>query len=416
MASGIAEAAAAVDAALEAAGRSEYTRGQYAAALGDLSSWWGEREGAPREADAVSFLNERHGTNSRFLSDPVEGSRAQSERRALFLLLQALGGGGVDVGATIASSRPPKCPERFLALLEDYAADCEGRGNAPDTVSSKREAASLFLRYVDPLVADLRDLGPQEVTGYFLSMTGRKRKGVATAATEVRDLLRFCGSRGLCPEGLEGRVPRARVVRNETVPHLWTADEVRAVVSAIDRSSAIGKRDYALILLVARLGLRTSDVRRLETSAIDWRRKEIRIVQSKTGIPLTLPLLDDVGWAIIDYLRDGRPETASPLVFVSHRHPYGALGGSASLVSRLYKYAGRAGVEFEDGTMHGLHSLRGALARAMLEGGATLPAVSQTLGHADPDTTVKYYLRLDVEGLRECALDVEDVLGEGEAD
>ena len=410
---GMEDAIAMVDDALGDAERSDGHRTRVAGVLLDFSSWWGDRDAPPGEADMVSFLNERNGTTSTLLSDPVEGNRAKSDRRALFLLLQAIGG-SVDANATIDSIRPPKCPGRFLPLLEAYASDCEGRGNAPDTVSSKREAASLFLLYVDPLVADLRDLGPQEVIGYFLSLSGKRRKTVATIATDVRDLLRYCGSRGLCPAGLDERVPRAHVVRNETVPHLWTADEVASVVGAIDRSSAIGKRDYAFILLVARLGLRTSDVRKLKMSAIDWRRKEIRITQSKTGIPLTLPLLDDVGWAIIDYLREGRPETPGPLVFVSHRHPYGELGGNSSFVARLYKYAKRAGVEFEDGTLHGLHSLRGALARTMLEGGATLAAVSQTLGHASPDTTVGYYLRLDVEGLRDLALDVEDVLCGGE--
>ena len=99
----------------------------------------------------------------------------------------------------------------------------------------------------------------------------------------------------------------------------------------IDRQSATGKRDYAMILMTARLGLRISDLRRLELGDLDWRAKTITIVQHKTGRPLSLPLLDDVGWAIIDYIRHGRPETACPKVFIKHRHPFDAFGGSSSV-------------------------------------------------------------------------------------
>ena len=103
----------------------------------------------------------------------------------------------------------------------------------------------------------------------------------------------------------------------------------------IDRQSATGKRDYAMILMTARLGLRISDLRQLELGDLDWRAKTITIVQHKTGRPLSLPLLDDVGWAIIDYVRHGRPETACAKVFIKHRHPFGAFGCSSSIACRL---------------------------------------------------------------------------------
>src|SRR5712691_4551967 len=97
-----------------------------------------------------------------------------------------------------------------------------------------------------------------------------------------------------------------------------------------------------MILTTARLGLRISDLRHLELGDLDWRAKTITIVQQKTGRPLSLPLLDDVGWAIIDYVRHGRPETACPKVFIKHRHPFDAFGCSSSVASRLSRYAARA--------------------------------------------------------------------------
>ena len=204
-------------------------------------------------------------------------------------------------------------------------------------------------------------------------------------------------------------MPPQRHVRHESEPHLWTVDEIRRTLAGIDRQSATGKRDYAMILTTARLGLRVSDLRGLELGDLDWRAKQITIVQHKTGRPLRLPLLEDVGWAIIDYIRDGRPETTCRKVFVKHRHPFDAFGSSSSIATRLPRLAARAGIEFPQGQVCGMHSLRGALAVAMIAGGTPIPVVSAVLGHASSDTTQAYYLRFDVERLRGCALDVEDV-------
>jgi len=192
------------------------------------------------------------------------------------------------------------------------------------------------------------------------------------------------------------------------------------VLAVIDRQSAAGKRDYAMVLATARLGLRISDLRQLELSDLDWRSKTITIVQHKTRRPLCLPLLDDVGWAIIDYVGHGRPETACPKVFVKHRHPFDAFGCSSSVACRLSRHAARAGITFAPGEVGGMHSLRGALAVAMIANQMPIPVVSAVLGHASSDTTQAYYLRFDIEALRCCALDVEDLpeqarAGEGDA-
>ena len=182
------------------------------------------------------------------------------------------------------------------------------------------------------------------------------------------------------------------------------------VLAAIDRASATGKRDYAMILATARLGLRICDLRQLELGDLDWRAKQITIVQHKTGRPLSLPLLDDVGWAIIDYVRGGRPATDCAKVFVSiatRSTRSGAFRRSLrGCRGTLPERRSRSGPD----EVCGMHSLRGALAVAMIGGGAPIAVVSAVLGHASADTTQAYYLRFDVERLRHCALDVEDVI------
>nr|WP_304056658.1 tyrosine-type recombinase/integrase [Enterocloster clostridioformis] len=144
-------------------------------------------------------------------------------------------------------------------------------------------------------------------------------------------------------------------------------------------------------------------MRNLRMSDIDWNRKKIHLVMGKTGQPIDIPLLDPVGWSIIDYLKNGRPATSHDHVFVRHRAPFGPLGGSG-LGTALRRYIVKAGIDTCGRGHHGLHSLRSTLAGNMLTSGAPLPVISQTLGHQDIKTT-ELYLKVDVEHLRRCALD-----------
>jgi integrase len=308
------------------------------------------------------------------------------------------------------------CPVRFRALRDDYLASCRARGNAEATVVSKDKAASRFLGYLEEVgVDDLPALSVRDISGFFVRQRRFGRKTIAAMRSCVADFLDFLAAAGWAPESLADRLPPHRHVRHESEPHLWTVEEIRRVLAVIDRQSAAGKRDYAMILATARLGLRISDLRQLELGDLDWRAKTITIVQHKTSRPLRLPLLDDVGWAIIDYVGHGRPETACRKVFVKHRYPFDAFGCSSSVASRLSRHAGRAGIAFVPGEVCGMHSLRAALAVAMIGNQTPIPVVSAVLGHASSETTQAYYLRFDIDRLRCCALDVEDVIAQARA-
>ena len=218
-------------------------------------------------------------------------------------------------------------------------------GNADATVIAKDKAASKLLAYLDEMGArDLAGLDVRDVSGFLLRQRHLRRKTVAAMRSCLADFLSFLSVTGRTPTCLANRLPPHRHVRHESEPHLWTVDEIRRLLAGIDRESATGKRDFAMILTAARLGLRISDLRHLELSDLDWRAKTITIVQHKTGRRLCLPLLDDVGWAIIDYIRHGRPETVCHKVFVKHRHPFDTFGCASSIASRLSRLAVRAGI------------------------------------------------------------------------
>ncbi|HTU74098.1 MAG TPA: site-specific integrase, partial [Trebonia sp.] len=354
------------------------------------------------------------GTRLGSLHERVQDKRVQAVRRAAVLMAGALAGRELVVDQSVIPAKDC-CPARFRPLRDDYVASCRARGNAEATVATKDKAASRFLGYLEEAGTGLAVLGVRDVSGFLLRQRGLRGKTIAGMRSALADFLAFLAAAGRAPQGLAGRLPPHRHLRHESEPHLWTAEEIRRLLAVIDRQSAVGKRDYAMILMTARLGLRISDLRQLELGDLDWRAKTLTIVQRKTGRPLSLPLLDDVGWAVIDYVRHGRPETACAKVFVKHRHPFGAFGCSSSVGTRLSHYAARARVELPAGQACGMHSLRGALAVAMIGNGAPMPVISEVLGHASSDTTQAYYLRFDVERLRCCALDVEDVLGQAGA-
>jgi integrase/recombinase XerD len=402
-----------VVAALHAAGRSEGTIRRYQAVLDRFAAFLAGR-GLSTASDqaCVDFIAGQTGTRLGALREPVADTDVQAVRRPVVLMADALAGRAVVIDRPVILVKDG-CPARFRLLRDGYAASCRARGNAEATLVAKGKAASRFLGYLDETGAgDLTALGVRDVSGFLLRQRGLRRKTIASLRSCLADFLAFLAATGQGPQGLADRLPPHRYLRHESEPHLWTAEEIRRVLAVIDRQSAIGKRDYAMIVMTARLGLRISDLRRLELGDLDWRAKVLTVIQRKTGRPLSLPLLDDAGWAVIDYVRHGRPETTCPKVFIRHRHPFGPFGGSSSVATRLSRYAARAGIEFPPGDTCGMHSLRGALAVAMIGSGTPVPVVSAVLGHASSDTTQAYYLRFDTERLRCCALDVEDVLSQ----
>ena len=405
---------------LRDAGRTEGTVGSYRGVLDRFAEFLAER-GLEVASDqvCVEFIAELTGVRSGSLRESVNDRHVKAVRRSVVLMAEVLVGRAVDVDRPVVLAKDD-CPPGFRSVRDGYLACCRGRGNAEATVAAKDKAVSRFLGYLDEAgVGRLEALCVRDVSGFFLRQHGLARKTVAAMRSCLADFFTFSAAEGFTPAGLVDRLPPYRHVRHESEPHLWTADEIRRVLDVIDRQSTVGKRDYAMILATARLGLRISDLRRLELGDLDWRTKTITIVQHKTGRRLCLPLLDDVGWAIIDYVRGGRPETVCPKVFVKHRHPFDAFGGVSSVACRLSRHAARAGITFPPGELCGMHSLRGALAVAMISNGASIPVVSAVLGHACSDTTQAYYLRFDVQRLRCCALDVEEVIeraGAGEHD
>ena len=161
-----------------------------------------------------------------------------------------------------------------------------------------------------------------------------------------------------------------------------------------------------------RLGIRAGDIRDLKLHDLNWNTKQIEILQGKTSQYVTYPILDDIGDALIDYLRNGRPLTDCPFVFVRACAPHEAFAGGGSLNHIIIKYTRLAGITINRSSKHGLHSLRHKLANTLLEQETPLPVISAILGHLSSKST-NIYLHTDIEGLKQCALDPDEVFKYG---
>ena len=159
----------------------------------------------------------------------------------------------------------------------------------------------------------------------------------------VRSFLRFASADGLVNAAVLEAVPAVRSSRQVRVPSVWDPGDVARILDAVDRGNPCGKRDYAIILLVTRLGLRGVDVKQLKFADFDWPGNRLCVVQAKTGHRVQLPLLKEVGWAVIDYIRSGRPVCDCPQVFLRHHAPIGPFSDQGHLHQILVKPRRRRG-------------------------------------------------------------------------
>jgi integrase/recombinase XerD len=194
---------------------------------------------------------------------------------------------------------------------------------------------------------------------------------------------------------------KPRSIKQPKIPSVYSREEVERLITAIDRNNAMGKRDFAMVLLAARYGLRGSDIMGLRHSNFDWPNNRIVLIQQKTKKRVELPLSEEVGSAIINYLQFGRPEVDEPYIFLTAKPPFGKL---ITIHKIITKHMRRADISYEE-RKHGPHALRHSLASNLLGLNEPMPVISSILGHATTASTMPY-LRVDFDQLKQCALEV----------
>ena len=218
----------------------------------------------------------------------------------------------------------------------------------------------------------------------------------------IRQFCSFLYERGMTSTNLSYVLTRNNFPQHEKLPSVYSCDEIKQIEGSIEQSSAVGKRDYAIFLLASRLGLRVSDIASLTWDNIDWDNGKITLYQYKTKAPMELPLLREIGEALVTYARDSRPKSHLKEVFLTASAPYRPMT-RISLNGVITRIMQSSGIDISS-RRFGPHSMRHSLASNMLRQGTSLPVISGILGHESTQTTMEY-LRVDIVNLRECVLE-----------
>jgi site-specific recombinase XerD len=253
-------------------------------------------------------------------------------------------------------------------------------------------------------VTEIPEITIPHIHGFLRFLIGFTNSTKDHTMRAVRQFMSFCYENSYHPADISVDVPRVHYEKLARIPSAYSYDDVMKLLSLVDRANPVGKRDYAVLMLLTRLGIRCGDICELRFENIDWEKNLISFTQHKTEKHITLPLFDDVGMAIVDYLRFGRPKSDSANIFIRHRAPFIPLI-SKSFYEMVSGYIGRAGLR-EQGKKRGPHALRHSLASRLLEENVPLPVISEILGHANTNTTA-VYLSISIDKLRNCALEVQ---------
>jgi len=292
-------------------------------------------------------------------------------------------------------------PSAYMRLLESYLSYCAKNNGAAGTIRVKRTKLLQFLCFLDRRHIELSNVTASDVSDYMSTLFLYSRTTIHIISSVLREFFRYLYAEGVLQTDLSGDVPRPKIYAEENIPETWTPDEIRRLLDEINRNSAIGKRDYAMVLLAAVLGMRAGDICALQFKNIDWHRKLIIYTQQKTGKDNVLPLLPSVGEAIIDYLKNGRLDSDCSNVFIRHIPPYGPIESESALSESIKRYMWRAGISVKKRKL--AHAMRHTLASALLQEGVPLTTITNIMGHDTPKTTIGY-MKVDLPVLRKCAL------------
>jgi integrase/recombinase XerD len=356
---------------------SPWTASEHMYLMARLSRWLDERDLGPSELSSARI--------EEFLTDGrSRGEIRWMTPRGLIPLLGYLRGLGVVPEATATAPASPS--GRLLVEFSDYLTS--ERGLAPETIAGYRHFAELFLAACGPVPTvngcGLERLKPEQINTFLLTQCAQRSIGsTKNVVTALRVLMRFLFLEGYTPTSLVESVPRAIPWRDSGRSRALEPEQVSRLLASCDRRSAAGRRDFAILTVLARLGLRRGEVASLSVDDVDWRAGEIA-VSGKGGRRDRLPLPVDVGMAVADYCRRGRPRNDHRALFLQVQAPHGAMAAHAvtEVVIRACQRAGMAPV--------GAHRLRHSSATAMRRAGAPLFEIGQVLRHRLAATTALY--------------------------
>jgi site-specific recombinase XerD len=313
-----------------------------------------------------------------------------------------------------------ECPPHFTGMRDKYIENLAKRGYRESTIINCKIYAGRLLGRLPETVLSVEDLSAADLYEVFT-----KHEWHSAGLAAARSFLSFLFETGGTKINLTACVPRP--IRPRPLPSVYSGDEVKRLLSSVDRTTSLGKRDYAILVLAEDLGLCSSDIAGLSFKDVDYRAKTIEIIQVKTARPVKLVMNREAEEAITDYIKNGRPQPsreesdvidATPpcgpaagsgdKIFLRSRAPFSPLAADQchAIANKYFNLAGIAA----QGRKRGPHALRASYATVLVAKGVPYAVVQEALGHGDQESA-KYYVRVDARRLRMCALDVPKPAG-----
>ena len=293
----------------------------------------------------------------------------------------------------------------FKPLLDEYEDWQQKRGKSSNTISTRiGRIKVMFFYFEGRCIQDLKNASIDDFVEFpgYLKDRGYTSQGVHNILYTVRDYLKMPGVLEKMSCNPNPIFTRMHTNKHERLPSFYSADEIRRVLDAIDRETRLGRQIYAVVLLAAVYGMRCSDIKNLRFENFNWDENKISFVQYKTKKSIELPLLSEVRFAVLDYIKNARPKSNYPFIFVTSKAPHMPFSGNNHMAYLLREVFIKAGID-TTGKHCGLHSLRHSLATNLTELSVPLNETTTILGHSNMNTTLTYvwsdltHLRLAAE-------------------
>lgn len=294
-------------------------------------------------------------------------------------------------------------PSDWNIILDKYLDFCENiQYNSEKTVKLKHSYLECVLSYLyQNNISELKDINKTIVVNFINENIEKGNVSKRRCFFVFRDFLKYLFIEDILNIDLSIYVPTIKNTKRKKIPTYLKQEEVENLLESIPKNTKVELRNYTIILIAARLGLRISDILNIKLKDINWKNHKLNIIQPKTKNLNILPLSNEIGWAIIDYIKESRPKCNNEYLFVKFKYPFDKM----NQFTQFNKYFDK--IDIENKTKKGIHNLRHSLATNMLNHDIPLSIISSTLGDT-LETTSNIYLKVDIRNLSKCNLEVDE--------
>jgi site-specific recombinase XerD len=340
--------------------------------------------------------------STKFKADPTKNQRLswKDYENAVNILNQYKKTGFI-IFPKKASRYPLKFEGGLAVFIEEFIEFKTSQKMSRSSIHGYQRNLFNFLKYCNKSNINT----PNQIdTPVLLKYIKQSDSHIVTLLITLRQFTNYLYVKGYINMDYSQRIPREKKIQQPKIPSVYKEKEIKILLDSIDRSLATGKRNFAVVVLATRLGIRASDIANLKLDDINWHNSTISFYQIKTGKKIILPLFAEIGNAIIDYLKFGRPKSNQRQIFLTARPPYMAFTNSNIVTHIVQRAILKSDIKIKN-RRFGPHSLRHSLASRLLEKSTAINVISEVLGHENSESTA-FYLRIDLKSMQQCTLSV----------